>query len=517
MAIASQSGTVGAALIDWAAEERLGFSAFVSMGNRIDVDEADLIEFFSADPSTKVITLYIEGVKDAAKFLSAVKRCAKPIVIFKAGRTAQGRKAAESHTRSMAGKDEIYDAVFRQFGIHRATSLEELYDFSKALAYVPPPAGPRMLIVTSSGGSAIIATDVAADNGFRISPLPAPLASRLREFLPPHFIVGNPLDLTGDGTAELFRRVIATARDHYDAVLTIFGDPIPGASETLEPGKPDLVAYLGGADVERAERLRFHEKGIAVFPTPDRAVKAFSCHTRFARDLFPIAAEASPTSASPAPSGRSLSPADSMEFLAREGIPVVSSRQAETEEEAVTAARQIGYPVVVKMNSLDVTHKSDVGGVILNVEDEAGVRKAFRDLAGIVERLGARQGGVLVSAMAAPGHEIIIGVTRDLQFGHAVMFGMGGTLVEVLRDVSFRIVPFAEKDAAEMISETRGARLLQGVRGGKPADLAALVRLLVEVSDLVEKHRAIDEMDLNPVIVHEKGLTVVDARVLLSI
>ncbi len=516
MAIASQSGTVGAALIDWAAEEKLGFSAFVSMGNRIDVDEADLIEFFGADSSTKVITLYIEGVKDGAKFLAAVKKCAKPIVIFKAGRTAQGRKAAESHTRSLAGKDEIYDAVFRQLRIHRAASLEELYDFSKALAYVPPPTGPRMLIVTSSGGSAIIATDVAADNGFRISPLPAPLASRLREFLPPHFIVGNPLDLTGDGTAELFRRVIATARDDYDVVLTIFGDPIPGASETLEPGKPDLVAYLGGADVERAERLRFHEKGIAVFPTPDRAVKAFSCHTRFARDLFPIAAEASPSSASPATSGRSLSPADSMEFLAREGISVVSSRQAGTEEAAVTAARQIGYPVVVKLNSVDVTHKSDVGGVILNVKDEAGVRKAFRDLAGIVERLGAREGGVLVSAMAAPGHEIIIGVTRDLQFGHAVMFGMGGTLVEILRDVSFRIVPFSEKDAAEMIEETKGAKLLEGVRGGRPADLAALRQLLVKVSDLVARHEAVDEMDLNPVIVHEKGLTVVDARVVLS-
>ena len=266
MAIASQSGTVGAALIDWAAEERLGFSAFVSMGNRIDVDEADLIEFFGADPNTKVITLYIEGVKDAPRFLSAVRACRKPIVIFKAGRTEQGRKAAESHTRSLAGKDEIYDAVFRQFGIHRAASLEELYDFSKALAYVPAPAGPRMLIVTSSGGSAIIATDVAADNGFRISPLPAPLAARLREFLPSHFIVGNPLDLTGDGDAERFRQVIATARDHYDVVLTIFGDPIPGASKALEPGKPDLVAYLGGADVERAERLLLHEKGIAVFP-----------------------------------------------------------------------------------------------------------------------------------------------------------------------------------------------------------------------------------------------------------
>jgi acetate---CoA ligase (ADP-forming) len=517
MAIASQSGTVGAALIDWAAEERLGFSAFVSMGNRIDVDEADLIGFFASDPNTKVITLYIEGVKDAAKFLAAVKTCPKPIVIFKAGRTAQGRKAAESHTRSLAGKDEIYDAVFRQLRIHRAESLEELYDFSKALAYVPPPAGPRMLIVTSSGGSAIIATDVAADNGFRISPLPDALASQLREVLPPHFIVGNPLDLTGDGDAERFRHVIATARDHYDVVMTIFGDPIPGASKALEPGKPDLVAYLGGADVERAERLLFHEKGIAVFPTPDRAVKALSCHVRFARDRFPVSTEASPAAASPASAGESLSPADSIGFLAREGIPVVPSRQAGTEEEAVAAARQIGYPVAVKMNSLDVTHKSDVGGVILNVKDEAGVRKAFRDLDGIVQRLGARQGGVLVSAMARSGHEIIVGVTRDLQFGHAVMFGMGGTLVEVLRDVSFRIVPFSAKEAAEMIDETRGAKLLAGVRGSRPADVPALRRLLVEVSDLVARHGEIDEMDLNPVIVHEKGLTVVDARVVLTI
>ena len=293
MAIASQSGTVGAALIDWAAEERLGFSAFVSMGNRVDVDEADLIEYFAADENTKVITLYIEGVKNASRFLSAVKACRKPIVIFKAGRTDQGRKAAESHTRSLATKDEIYDAVFRQYGIHRASSLEELYDFSKALAYVPAPAGPRMLIVTSSGGSAIIATDVAADNGFRVSPLPAALASELRGTLPSHFIVGNPLDLTGDGDAERFRKVIATARDHYDVVLTIFGDPIPDASTALEPGRNDLVAFLGGADVERAERLLLHEKGIAVFPTPERAVKAFSCHVRFAGKGWHRGAEAS--------------------------------------------------------------------------------------------------------------------------------------------------------------------------------------------------------------------------------
>jgi acetyltransferase len=516
MAIASQSGTVGAALADWAAEEKLGFSAFVSMGNRIDVDEADLIEFFASDPNTKVITLYIEGVKDARKFLAAVQACRKPIVIFKSGRTEQGRKAAESHTRSLAGKDEVYDAVFRQFGIHRAASLEELYDFSKALAYVPPPAGPRMLIVTSSGGSAIIATDVAEENGFRVSPLPGPLASRLREILPPHCIVGNPLDLTGDTDAGRYRHVIAASREHYDVVMTIFGDPIPGASAILAPGRPDLVAYLGGADVERAERLLLHEKGIAVFPTPERAVQALACHARFARALFPRASEAPAAATSPASAGKSLSPADSMGFLAREGIPVVPSRQASTEEEAVAAAREMGYPVAVKMNSPDVTHKSDVGGVILNVKDETGVRKAFRELAGVVSRLGARQGGVLVSAMAAWGHEIIVGVTRDLQFGHAVMFGMGGTLVEVLRDVSFRIVPFSGRDAAEMIAETRGAKLLQGVRGGRPADVAALAQLLVQVSGLVSRHGEIDEMDLNPVIVHEKGLTVVDARVVLS-
>lgn len=515
MAIASQSGTVGAALADWASEERLGFSAFVSMGNRIDVDESDLIEFFASDPNTKVITLYIEGVKNAPRFLTAVRKCEKPIVIFKAGRTERGRKAAESHTRSLAGRDEIYDAVFRQLGVHRAASLEELYDFSKALAYVPAPAGPRMLVVTSSGGSAIIATDVAEESGFRVTPLPDPLSSRLRDILPPHCIVGNPLDLTGDTDAERYRRVLAVSRGQYDVIMTIFGDPIPGASEVLEPGGAELVAYLGGADVERSERLRFHEKKIPVFPTPERAVRALSCHARFARDLFPRATTS--PAATAAPGGKPLSLADSFAFLEREGIRVVRSRRASTREEAVVAASEIGYPVAVKMSSPDVTHKSDVGGVVLNVKDEAGVRKAFDDIAGIVERLGARWGGVLVSGMARPGTEIIIGVTRDLQFGHAVMFGLGGTLVEVLRDVSFRIVPFSERDAAEMIAETRGARVLQGVRGGRPADVAALVRLLAGVSNLVAGHEEIDEMDLNPVIVHEEGLTVVDARVVLSV
>ncbi|HLN91074.1 MAG TPA: CoA-binding protein, partial [Patescibacteria group bacterium] len=291
IAIVSQSGTVGAALIDWASEERLGFSAFVSMGNRSDVDEADLIDFFAEDPHTKVIALYIEGVKDAPKFLSAVRACRKPIVIFKAGRTERGRKAAESHTRSLAGRDEIYDAVFRQNGVHRADTLEELYDFAKALAYVPPPEGPRMLIVTSSGGSAIIATDVAEEEGLRVVPLSTALSGKLREILPSHCIVGNPLDLTGDTDAARYRNVLDAAEGEFDVVMTIFGDPIPGASDVIRPGRCELVSYLGGADVERAERLLFHERKIAVFPTPERAVKALSCHVRFDRDRFPPSVE----------------------------------------------------------------------------------------------------------------------------------------------------------------------------------------------------------------------------------
>jgi acyl-CoA synthetase (NDP forming) len=202
-----------------------------------------------------------------------------------------------------------------------------------------------------------------------------------------------------------------------------------------------------------------------------------------------------------------------MELLARNGFPVVSFRRAGTVEEAAAAARAIGFPVAVKMNALDVTHKSDVGGVILNVTDEAGVREAFRTVAEIERRIGARDGGVLVSAMAPPGLEVVVGVTRDLQFGHAVMFGLGGVLVEILGDVAFRIVPLTETDAAEMIAEIRGAPVLRGVRGGKPADVAGLRHLLVQVSDLVMKHPEIGEMDLNPVIVYEKGLNIVDARV----
>ena len=518
IALVSQSGTVGAALADWASEERLGFSAFVSMGNRADVDESDLIGFFSDDPNTKVVALYIEGVKDAGKFLTAVKGCGKPVVIFKAGRTERGRKAAESHTRSLAGKDEIYDAVFRQYGVYRASTLEEFYDFSKALAYLPAPAGPRTLIVTSSGGSAIIATDVAEEEGFRVTPLPTGLAGKLREILPSHCIVGNPLDLTGDTDAARYSKVLEASEGHYDVVMTIFGDPIPGASEVIRPGRCDLVAFLGGADVEREERVKLHEKKIAVFPTPERAVKALSCYSRFDRKRFPREEGPEP---SPVPGvgdgeGRLLTPSESIDLLSGHRFPVVRSIAASGEEQAVEAARTIGFPVAVKIDSPEVSHKSDIGGVILRVRDEAGVRSAVRRIDEAAKRAGAKSGGVLVCAMADPGVEVIVGVTRDLQFGHAVLFGIGGVLVEVMRDVTFRLVPLSDRDATEMIEEIRGAPILRGIRGRAGADLGAIRDLLLQVSSFAETIPGLREMDLNPVIVRESGLSIVDARVVLD-
>jgi len=276
IAVISQSGTVGAALMDWASQEQLGCSTFVSMGNRSDVDETDLIDYFAQDPQTRAIAAYLEGVKDLARFRDVVSRCTKPIVILKSGRTVEGRRAAESHTRSLAGRDELYTALFRQLRIHRADTLEDLYDAAKVLAYLPRPRGRRVVTITSSGGSGILATDWAEWSGLTIAPLPGPVADSLRGVLPPHCIVANPLDLTGDANAVLYRQVADATAPHFDYQIIIFGDPILQAADVLTPGSPQLVIFLGGADVERQERVRMHQKKVPVFPTPERGIRALA-------------------------------------------------------------------------------------------------------------------------------------------------------------------------------------------------------------------------------------------------
>ena len=268
IAFASQSGTVGAAFLDMAAAEHLGVSGFVSLGNRVDVDEAEVLMYFNQDPHTQVIAMYLEGVKRASYFLDALREAEKPVVILKAGRTTQGSRAAESHTKSMAGADAIYDALFRKYRVHRADTLEELFDFAKALAYLPKPKGRKLMITTSSGGAAILAIDAAEPHGLTV-PEPNPiLQERLRELLPAHCAVGNPVDLTGDAISapDLYKQVMDKTRDDYDTQVVIFGDPIPGAFAQVTPGASELVVYLGGAEVERAERQKFYQAGIPSFP-----------------------------------------------------------------------------------------------------------------------------------------------------------------------------------------------------------------------------------------------------------
>jgi len=511
IAFISQSGTVGAALIDWASQEHLGFSAFVSLGNRADVDEADCIQYFNEDPHTRVIALYMEGVKRPYVFMESLSKAIKPVVILKAGRTARGKVAAESHTKSLAGSDEIYNAIFRRYKTYRADNLEELYDFSKALAYMEKPKGRRLLHISSSGGAAILAIDEAEKYGLE-SPAPSQaLKEKLKAFLPAHCGVSNPIDLTGDAITDptLYSRSIEAAKSDYDTSVVIFGDPIHGASDIVT-GKGELVVFCGGADVEREETALMHKKGIPVFPTPERGVRALAQFFAFDEAKVQRAEEghASAPALMPAP--------EAVKLLKKNKIPAVDAKLAVTAKEAAAFAKKFGKPVALKIASADISHKTDVGGVRLNVEKK-NVTKVFgsmmRSVKGKVRK--ERLDGITISPMAKPGGvEVIIGVITDPQYGPAMMFGLGGIFTEIYKDVQFCLLPAKEKEFTEMIRGITGYAVLAGARGQKPKDLKAIVGVMKALSKLVMDHPEIDQIDLNPVLVYEKGAMVVDYRIL---
>jgi acetyltransferase len=514
IAFISQSGTVGAALIDWASEDRIGFSVFVSLGNRADVDESDCIRYFSDDPHTKVIAIYMEGVKRPAVFLESLARAKKPVVILKAGRTARGRVAAESHTKSMAGDDAIYEAIFAQYKVHRADNLEELYDFAKALAYMEKPSGKRLLHISSSGGAAILAIDEAEKLGFE-SPAPRKaLQQRLRTFLPSHCGVSNPIDLTGDAISDpsLYAKVIAAAKSNYDTSVVIFGDPIHGASDIVT-GQGELIIYCGGADVQREETRLLHEKGIPVYPTPERGIRALYQLVRFdeagpAKKIHPTAAPKTVLNLMPARKTAAL--------LRKYGIPAVNAKPALTARDAVRAADQFSGPVVLKIASPDIDHKTDVGGVRLNLSGPSKIRSAFAEIMENVRQKapGTRIEGVTVSPMAASGGlEVILGVARDPQYGAVMMFGLGGIFTEVYRDVRFCLLPGSVARYRRMIRGIKGYPLLAGIRGQGAKDEKALIEVMQALSKLVRAYPQIDQIDLNPILVYSKGVAVVDYRI----
>ncbi len=519
IAFASQSGTVGAAFLDLAAAEHLGVSAFVSLGNRVDVDEAEVISYFNADPHTQVIALYLEGVKRPTYFLHALEEAQKPVVILKAGRTARGRIAAESHTKSMAGVDAIYEALFRKYRVYRADTLEELFDYSKALAYLPKPKGRRLMITTSSGGAAILAIDQAEAAGLETPEPSGGLKETLRAMLPAHCAVGNPVDLTGDAISapDLYKQVIDATRAEYDTQVVIFGDPIPGAARQVTPGASELVIFLGGAEVEREERQRLYEASIPVFPTPERGIAALAQFFRFAEPKAPAVPTAPAGPEIPATPGLRLLPAfEAAHLMTQAGIPTASAPLAENEEEAVTLAQGFGYPVALKIASPDIPHKSDMGGVVLNLQDDEAVRRAFKEIMAAT-RLRAREAkveGVTVSPMAkAGGLEVILGTITDPQYGPTLMFGLGGIYTELYQDVAFCLLPATDTELADLMKKIRGYPLLAGYRGRPKRDTEALLMAMKALSRFAQNHPELDQIEINPLLLFDKGLFAVDVRI----
>ncbi len=549
VAFISQSGALCTAVLDWSIKEMVGFSAFVSVGSMLDIGWGDLIDYFGDDPRTQSILIYMESIGDARAFLSAAREVSltKPILVIKAGRTAEAAQAAASHTGALTGSDDVLEAAFRRCGVLRVRSIADIFYMAEVLAKQPRPAGPRLAIVTNAGGPGVLATDALIAGGGVLAKLAPESGAALDALLPPHWSHGNPVDILGDADPERYSQAIEiVARDPgADGLLVIMtpqGMTHPTQiAEKMRPwarttGKPLLASWMGGSEVAAGEAVLNHA-GIPSFPFPDTAVRAFNYMWRYAynlRGLYetpslprgedgPKRDEAARIVAEARAAGRTLlSEIESKRLLAAYGIPTVETRLARTADEAAAAASAIGFPVVVKLHSETLTHKTDVGGVKLDLGGEADVRAAFDAVrASVAEKAGAGHFlGVTVQPMVPPagdidGYELILGSSIDAQFGPVVLFGAGGQLVEVFMDRALALPPLNSTLARRIMEQTRIWTALQGVRGRPPVDLAALDQLVVRFSNLVVEQPGIKEIDVNPLVAAPDRLVALDARVVL--
>jgi acetyltransferase len=547
VAFLSQSGALLTAILDWSEKEDVGFSAIVSTGSMLDVNWGDLIDHFGNDPYTKSILLYMESVGDARSFISAAREVAltKPIIVIKAGRSDAASKAAASHTGALTGSDEVLDAAFRRCGVLRVQNIADLFYMAEVLGKQPRPKGPRLTILTNAGGPGVLAIDSLVANGGEPAKLSEQTLQALNGFLPPHWSHGNPIDVLGDADSVRYARAIEIAAqdpnsDGLLAVLTPQGMTDPAEiAEQLKPyakglGKPLLASWMGGTSIGRAESI-LNNAGIPTFPYPDTAARAFTYMWRYSENLrslyeTPSLAE-SPELNSEArtavqeiiqnarKSGRLLlNEFESKAVLSHYGIPTVETRVARNEDEAVEHASPMGYPVVLKIFSDTITHKTDVGGVKLNLQNEDAVRKAYQSIeSSVAEKVGKNHfGGVTVQPMVKlDGYELILGSSVDPQFGPVLLFGSGGQLVEVYKDRALALPPLNTTLAQRMMEQTQIFKALKGVRGRKPVDLVALESLLVRFSQLVVEQSAIAEIDINPLVASPERLLALDARVVL--
>ncbi len=542
----SQSGALLTAILDWAAHEDVGFSAIVSLGSMLDVGWGDVIDYLGDDPNTDSIVIYMETIGDARAFLSAAREVAltKPIIVIKPGRTAQAAKAAASHTGSLTGSDDVLDAAFRRAGVLRVDSISELFEVSEILAKQPRPAGRRLSIVTNAGGPGVLATDALIGGGGELTELTPETMERLNAVLPAVWSHNNPIDIIGDAPPERYAKAleVAAADPETDGLLVILTpqamtDPTATARALVRyariEGKPVLASWMGGEEVaEGAAILR--EAGIPTFAYPDTACVLFNHLWRYADNLralyetpaLPVAPERGEFReevdriiADVSSEGRTLlTEYESKKVLAAYGIPITDTEVAHTPDEAVIAADDMGYPVVAKLLSRTVTHKTDVGGVILNLRTPDAVREAFDR---IHDSVAAKAGeehfeGVTIQPMINwTGYELIVGSSPDPQFGPVLLFGMGGQLVEVFRDRSLALPPLNTTLAKRLIERTMIAKALRGVRGRRPIDIDVLAALLVRFSELVAEQPRIAEIDINPLLASPERILALDARVVL--
>ena len=542
----SQSGALCTSVLDYAEERQMGFSKFVSFGNKADINEIDLLGYLAEDPKTSVIAMYLEDVTNGRQFIETARKIFwethKPMLCLKSGRSAEGAKAVSSHTGSLAGSDSVYDALLAQSGVQRVDTIAELFDYAALYCTQPLPKGNRVAIITNAGGPGIMATDAAVRHGLKLAELSAETQAKLKPALPAAASLRNPVDVIGDARSDRYRAAVRTVLEDSNVDMGIviltpqsmtdiedIARVVPEAVKGIY--KPVVCAFMGAKDVAAGVSIlrsagvpnyAFPEDGIKSLAAADRLVKLHEVPRRSMAEFNDVEVEKADQIIREALDGqasRYLTQAECRPLLACYGLPLLKSAVVTSADEAGRIAQEFGKPIVMKVMSADVVHKYDAGGVILNVQGCEEARAAYQKIVSNVENAipGAKIQGMLIEEMAGKGVEVIVGASRDARFGPLMMFGLGGTLVEVLKDVSFRLAPMWRISAERMVRQIRSYEVLDGFRGNPPSDTDSIVDTLLRLSAMVCNHPEISELDVNPLIVHAKGqgCAVADSRVML--
>jgi len=547
IALFSQSGAICGSILDWASAANVGFSSFVSVGSMMDVDFGDLIDYFGMDINTRSIVLYVESITNARKFMSAARSFAraKPIIVIKSGRFKEGAKAASSHTGALAGEDTIYDAAFKRAGIVRVKHISDLFNCSSILAKQPRPTGPNIAIVTNAGGPGVLATDAIVEKGGKLAELSKESLEKLNSFLPPHWSKANPIDLIGDADENKYQKALEVCIEdpNIDGLLTIcvpqvIADPKLLSERLIDLSKkttkPIMASYPGEESVYHARQL-LNRNNVPAYATPEDAVESYMYLYNYARNLELLFETPEELDIKPSPKNQEklknifkkaldekrtlLNEGEAKEFLEMYGIKTTKPSIAKTENDAVNIANKIGYPVVMKIHSPDISHKSDVGGVALDLQCDEPLKKAFRDMIRKVKQKApkAKIEGVTIQKMIKNnGSELILGSKKDPVFGSVVLFGLGGIYTELFKDKEIGFPPLNQVLAHRIIENTKAYKLLKGFRNIPPVNIHKVEETMINFSQMIVDHPEIAEIDINPLIAIDNNLIAVDARIVID-